>query len=172
MLKPGRYCLWKTVSSYFYMLVRPRLLHRPSFLFDCFVKIWATCKNFLGKWLTANLLSLPPPPHVAKNSPYTYAGDAFSLILALELSSVHLLGLLEHFAVPESVCLNFYSFAWRVTFTWCARAAGFEKCGIWGVYFLNGFPTSAITIRQNINIASFIFLHRIPPKQSSKLNTL
>ena len=62
MLKPGRYCLWKTVSSYFYMLVRPRLLHRPSFLFDCFVKIWATCKNFLGKWLTANLHPLPPPP--------------------------------------------------------------------------------------------------------------
>ena len=25
----------------------------PSFLFDCFVKIWATYKNFLGKWFTA-----------------------------------------------------------------------------------------------------------------------
>ena len=25
----------------------------PSFLFDCFVKIWATCKSFLGKWFTA-----------------------------------------------------------------------------------------------------------------------
>ena len=25
----------------------------PSFLFDSFVKIWATCKNFLGKWFTA-----------------------------------------------------------------------------------------------------------------------
>ena len=25
----------------------------PSFLFDCFVKIWATCMNFLGKWFTA-----------------------------------------------------------------------------------------------------------------------
>ena len=27
----------------------------PSFLFvdDCFVKIWATCDNFLGKWSTA-----------------------------------------------------------------------------------------------------------------------
>ena len=27
----------------------------PSFLFvnDCFVNIWATCDNFLGKWLTA-----------------------------------------------------------------------------------------------------------------------
>ena len=29
----------------------------PSFQFDCFVNIWATCKNFLGKWFTA-----PPPP--------------------------------------------------------------------------------------------------------------
>ena len=25
----------------------------PSFLFGCFVQIWATCKNFLGKWFTA-----------------------------------------------------------------------------------------------------------------------
>ena len=25
----------------------------PSFLFGCFVKNWATCKNFLGKWFTA-----------------------------------------------------------------------------------------------------------------------
>ena len=26
----------------------------PSFLFvDCFVKIWATCDNFLGKWFSA-----------------------------------------------------------------------------------------------------------------------
>ena len=27
----------------------------PSFLFvdDCFVKIWATCDNFMGKWFTA-----------------------------------------------------------------------------------------------------------------------
>ena len=36
----------------------------PSFLFDCFVKIWATYKNFLGKWFTAPL---------AKNCPYAYA---------------------------------------------------------------------------------------------------
>ena len=25
----------------------------PPFLFDCFVKNWATCKNLLGKWFTA-----------------------------------------------------------------------------------------------------------------------
>ena len=43
----------KTVWSHFHMPVRPMLLHRPSFLFDCFVKIWATCKNFLDKWFTA-----------------------------------------------------------------------------------------------------------------------
>ena len=36
----------------------------PSFLFYCFVKIWATWENFLGKWFTA------PPP--AKNCPYAY----------------------------------------------------------------------------------------------------
>ena len=37
----------------------------PSFLFDCFVKIWATRKNFLGKWFTA-------PPPLAENCPYAY----------------------------------------------------------------------------------------------------
>ena len=35
----------------------------PSFLFDSFVKIWATCEIFLGKWFTAPL---------AKNFPYAY----------------------------------------------------------------------------------------------------
>ena len=35
----------------------------PQCPFDCFVKIWATCKNFLGKWITA-------PP--GKNCPYAY----------------------------------------------------------------------------------------------------
>ena len=29
----------------------------PSFLFDSFVKIWATCEMFLNKWFTS-----PPPP--------------------------------------------------------------------------------------------------------------
>ena len=36
----------------------------PQFPFDCFVKIWATCKNF---WANG----LPPP--LAKNCPYAYA---------------------------------------------------------------------------------------------------
>ena len=36
---------------------------RPSFLSDSFVKIWATCEIFWGKWFTA-------PP--AKNFPYAY----------------------------------------------------------------------------------------------------
>ena len=38
----------------------------PSFLFDSFVKIWATCQIFLGKWFTA-----PPgkkfPVRLSKN---------------------------------------------------------------------------------------------------------
>ena len=37
----------------------------PSLLFDSFVKIWATCEVFLGKWFT-------PPPPLAKNFPYAY----------------------------------------------------------------------------------------------------
>ena len=40
----------------------------PRF-FDCFVKIWATCKNCLGKWFTAPR----PPPPLAKNCPTVYA---------------------------------------------------------------------------------------------------
>ena len=66
MLKLGRYWPWKTVWSHFHMRVRPMLLHRPSFLFDCFVKIWANCKNFWANGLP------PPPPPLAKNSPYAY----------------------------------------------------------------------------------------------------
>ena len=42
---------------------------------------------------------------------------------------------------------------------------GFEMCGISGASFRYGFPAGEIAIRQSINIASFIFLHRIPPKQ-------
>ena len=57
MLKLGRYWPWKTVSSHFHMLVRPMLLHRMALVsLRLFCKIWATCKNFLGKWFTA-----PPP---------------------------------------------------------------------------------------------------------------
>ena len=40
----------------------------PSFLFYCFVKIWATWENFLGKWLNAPL---------AKNCPYAYGKQGF-----------------------------------------------------------------------------------------------
>ena len=36
----------------------------PSFVFDSFVKIWATCEIFLGKWFTTPL---------AKNFQYAYA---------------------------------------------------------------------------------------------------
>ena len=36
---------------------------RPSFFFDCFVNIWATCKIFLGKWFT---VPHPPPPPLPK----------------------------------------------------------------------------------------------------------
>ena len=52
--KLHRYWPWKTVLSHLHMLVRPMLLHR--FCSTVFVKIWATYKNFMGKWFTA-----PPP---------------------------------------------------------------------------------------------------------------
>ena len=40
----------------------------PSFLFDSFVKIWATCEMFLNKWFTS-----PPPQHF----PYAYVRNLF-----------------------------------------------------------------------------------------------
>ena len=44
-----------------------------SFLFDCFVKIWATWKRFLGKFFPP---PPPPPPSLrAKNCPYDYGNS-------------------------------------------------------------------------------------------------
>ena len=42
----------------------------PLFLFDCFVKIWAICKNFLGKWSTAPL---------AENCQYAYGKESYKI---------------------------------------------------------------------------------------------
>ena len=42
----------------------------PSFLFYCFVKIWATWENFLGKWFT------PPPRQKIARTPM---GQSFLL---------------------------------------------------------------------------------------------
>ena len=38
----------------------------PSFLFDSFVKIWATCETFLGKWFTAH----PPWQKISRTPMY------------------------------------------------------------------------------------------------------
>ena len=57
--KLHRYWPWKTVLSHLHMLVRPMLLHR--FCSTVFVKIWATYKNFMGKWFTA-----PPWQKIAR----------------------------------------------------------------------------------------------------------
>ena len=54
------------------MPVRPILLHRPSILFDCSVKIGQLANIF---WANG----LPPP--LAKNSPYAYAFQARSNVL-------------------------------------------------------------------------------------------
>ena len=58
----------------------------PSFLLNCFVKIWATCENFLGKWFTA-----PPPTPLAKNCPYAYEKGALEEIVQLLTSGIPLL---------------------------------------------------------------------------------
>ena len=47
---------------------------RPSFLSDSFVKIWATCEIFLGKWFTA-----PPPRQKISRTPM-FLGNMFNKI--------------------------------------------------------------------------------------------
>ena len=69
------YWPWKTVPSHIHMPRRPMLFeYGPHFLFDSFVKIWATCQIFLGKWFAAPL---------AKNFPYACV---FSLELVILIS--------------------------------------------------------------------------------------
>ena len=63
-------CLWRRSLCSNLAGIDPEKLYRANFrsqyglcycivwhlfLFDCFVKIWATYKNFLGKWFTAPL---------------------------------------------------------------------------------------------------------------------
>ena len=46
----------------------------PSFLFDSFVKIWATCEIFLGKWFTA-----PPWQKISRTPMMVYIGNYFRI---------------------------------------------------------------------------------------------
>jgi len=62
-------------TSALYYLRAWHRLHRPSFLFDCFVNISATCKNFLGKWFAA-----PPRQKIVRTPmvpciPYILSGS-------------------------------------------------------------------------------------------------
>ena len=72
-------CLWRHSLCSNLARIDSEKLYRATFIclyglfccmaqfpFDCFVKIWATCKNFLGKWIIAPL---------AKHCPYAYAGN-------------------------------------------------------------------------------------------------
>ena len=52
----------------------------PSFVFDSFVKIWATCEIFLGKWFTAPL---------AKNFPYAHGNVNLQHFLSRTLFGTH-----------------------------------------------------------------------------------
>ena len=60
----------------------------PSFVFDSFVIIWATCETFLGKWVTP-----PPPPTLQKlvNSMYfmkgCYSCRAVVMIISCQVNS-------------------------------------------------------------------------------------
>ena len=65
------YWPWKlTVSSHLHIYASTAnvVVIRPSSPSDSFVKIWATCEIFLGKWFTAP----PPNPAWEKNFPYAY----------------------------------------------------------------------------------------------------
>ena len=62
------------VSSHLHARTAYVVVIWPSFLFDSFVKSWATWKIFLGKWFTA--------PPLAKNFPYAYAYNEAAIELA------------------------------------------------------------------------------------------
>ena len=56
---------WNTLLSHFHIICQYGLcccIVWPSFHFDCFLKLWATCKIFLCKFFTP---SPPPPPPAA-----------------------------------------------------------------------------------------------------------
>ena len=53
MLKLGRYLLTlKNCIEALSYASTAYVVASYGLVFDCFVKIWATCKNFLGKWFT------------------------------------------------------------------------------------------------------------------------
>ena len=66
----------------------------PSFLFDSFVKIWATCEIFWGKWFT------PPPPPNVKNFPYAYECIDWGTVLLIKI-----LIALEFFTISFALAL-------------------------------------------------------------------
>ena len=82
----------KTVSSHFicqYDLCC--CIVWPSFLFDCFVKIWANCKNFLGKWFTVPLSCIKLPVRLSSHekpiTKYKPPRGSFTFGLLLRASS-------------------------------------------------------------------------------------
>ena len=62
MLKLGRYWPWKTVSSHFYMPVRPMLLHRIALVsFRLFCKNLGNLQEFFGQ-----MVYRPPWPKIVR----------------------------------------------------------------------------------------------------------
>ena len=64
-LRPSKWLRQLFLLTCFHMYGLCCCIVWPSFLFDCFVKIWASCENFFGQ-----MVYPPPPP--AKNCPYAY----------------------------------------------------------------------------------------------------
>ena len=110
----------------------------PSFLFDSFVIIWATCKMFLGKWFTA-------PP--GKNFPYAYASDCIcddAVNIHMFFLCLSVFGLTCFTRVFAYACVRvdavYTCFAWFVmSLSWrCSPARVFAQC-VFGVRFLTVF---------------------------------
>ena len=69
------------------------------------------------------------------------------------------------FVIVITVDFLFFYVTWHSHGDREGYLVGFKVCGISGVSFRYSFPAGAIAILQSMYIASFIFLHRIPPKQ-------
>ena len=54
------------------MRVRPMLLRRPSFLFDCFVKIWEKGQKFFGQ-----MVYRPPWQKIARTPMLTISRNVY-----------------------------------------------------------------------------------------------
>ena len=132
MVKLVRYWPWKTVSSRATFICHYGLcccIVWPTFLFDCFEKIRATCKTFL-----ANGLPPPPPPRPPANSSSEMPAEK-------PLPFVH-----HQSAIPTKSKLNFIrNERKRIEDRCCSHISATQHLNTFdGILRVNGYPENSI----------------------------